>query len=135
MSEETIGSCLCGDIAFKILGKFESFFLCHCTRCQKGSGSAHGANLFSRSAKIIWTKGEENIKTYRIPETRHERCFCRKCGTTLPTLQMNGALLVVPAGSLDSPITTQPNAHIFYASRAAWDSDLDCIEKLDGLPS
>ncbi|MFN3455173.1 MAG: GFA family protein, partial [Pseudobdellovibrio sp.] len=42
-----LGSCLCGQVEFKIQGVLESFFLCHCKYCQKDTGSAHSANLFS----------------------------------------------------------------------------------------
>jgi hypothetical protein len=48
--------------------------------------------------------------------------------------QMMGALLVVPAGSLDSSIGIRPDAHICFGSRAQWDSSLDGIPKMDGLP-
>lgn len=135
MGKEFIGSCLCRKVSFKIVGSFESFFLCHCKRCRKGTGSAHGANLFSKSATIAWIKGKEEVKTYRVIETLHERSFCQECGSALPTIQTNGDLLVVPAGSLDSSIDIQPSARIFYASRAEWDKDLDCVQKIDGFPS
>jgi len=135
MGNEFMGSCLCGKVEFKVLGRFESFFLCHCQRCRKSTGSAHGANLFSHSAEINWCKGEEHIRTYRVPDTLHERSFCQECGSALPMLQMNGDLVVVPAGSLDSAFDMRPSAHIFYASRADWDKDLGAVQKQDGLPS
>lgn len=47
---------------------------------------------------------------------------------------MNGTLLVVPAGSLDSAIETRPEAHIYVASRANWDRRLENIPQLDELP-
>ena len=28
------GSCLCGDVRYVIDGEFESFYLCHCSRCR-----------------------------------------------------------------------------------------------------
>jgi hypothetical protein len=43
--------------------------------------------------------------------------------------------LVVPAGSLDSGLALTPDAHIFVASRAAWDRDLTDIPVFDTLPS
>ncbi|MCZ4350909.1 GFA family protein [Roseovarius aestuarii] len=61
------GQCLCGAVRFHISGEFESFFVCHCSRCRKDSGSAHSANLFSPTAKIIWVSGEANIKTFGNP--------------------------------------------------------------------
>ena len=135
MTQTTTGVCLCGTVRFQISGEFESFFLCHCARCRKGTGSAHAANLFSSTAAITWLSGHDSIKTYRVPATRHEKSFCTECGSALPSVQLKGALLVVPAGSLDSAIDIRPNAHICFASRAQWDARLEDIPKIDGLPS
>jgi hypothetical protein len=134
MSNVFSGSCLCGTVEFEITGAFESFFLCHCSRCRKGSGSAHASNLFSTSASISWLNGEDQIKRYQLPKTRHEKCFCLNCGSPLPKFQSDIGLLVVPAGSLDSTVDIQPDAHICYANRADWDEDLWQVVKLEGLP-
>lgn len=128
------GGCLCGATAFEVEGPFDSFFLCHCTRCRKDTGSAHAANLFSGRATLRWLKGEAGVVTYRHPGTRHERSFCAACGSALPSLQMDGRLVVVPAGSLDSPIDMKPTAHICLNDRAAWDRELETIPGLPGLP-
>jgi hypothetical protein len=134
MAQTTAGACLCGIVRFQISGEFESFFLCHCARCRKATGSAHAANLFSSTAAVIWLSGHDSIKTYRVPATRHEKSFCTECGSALPSVQLEGALLVVPAGSLDGAIAIRPNAHICFASRAEWDARLEDIPKIDGLP-
>ncbi len=78
--------------------------------------------------------GQDRVHSFRLPETRHERSFCSDCGGALPSVQFDGALLVTPAGSLDSPVTIRPNAHICFASRADWDDHLEDIPELDGLP-
>ncbi|WP_108663292.1 GFA family protein [Acuticoccus kandeliae] len=129
------GRCLCGAARFEIAGEWESFFLCHCARCRKDTGTAHAANLFSSRAEITWLSGRETIKTFQLPGTRHVRSFCTECGSALPSLQLDGALLVVPAGSLDTEVGIRPTAHISYASRASWDDRLDAVEKIDELPS
>jgi len=134
MSDLHHGSCLCGAVEYRVAGAFEAFFLCHCGRCRKATGSAHAANLFSTSARLTWVAGAAQVKSYRVPGARHEKSFCGICGSALPSLQANGALLVVPAGSLDSPVATQPDAHIFCASRADWDDALDLVARLDGAP-
>jgi hypothetical protein len=134
MSNRRLGSCLCGEVRFEIVGDFEGFFLCHCGRCRKDTGSAHAANLFSSTARINWLSGRANVKTFRVPATRHEKSFCSECGSALPRVQMNGALLVVPAGSLDSALETRADAHIFVASSANWDRRLEEIPKFDELP-
>ena len=134
MTETVTGSCQCGAVTFRIAGGFDSFFLCHCTRCRKDTGSAHAANLFSSSAMIAWLSGQDSIRTYRVPGTRHEKCFCAVCGSALPRVQSDIGLLVVPAGSLDGEVHVRPDAHIFCASRANWDTRLDDVPKVDGLP-
>ncbi|HEX7047761.1 MAG TPA: GFA family protein [Gammaproteobacteria bacterium] len=134
MTGKHTGSCLCGEIRFEVLGDFEHFFLCHCGRCRKGTGSAHGANLFSSTATLCWVSGEGKVRTFRVPATRHERSFCSECGAPVPSVQMNGALLVIPAGSLDSAIEMQPDAHILVASSAEWDQRLEDVPRIDGLP-
>lgn len=128
------GSCLCESVKFEIDGTFENFFLCHCKYCQKDTGSAHGANLFSTNSKLTWTTGHEMVTTFNLPSTRHYKSFCSNCGSALPNLQMDGKLLVVPAGSLDSDIEIKPDAHIFASSRACWDSNLQNVKQFETFP-
>ena len=131
----TGGSCLCGAVRFAIEGTFESFYLCHCGRCRKGTGSAFASNLFSTTARLTWVSGEDLVKGYNLPSTRHARSFCLNCGSALPSLQGDGSLLVIPAGSLDNCVGLKPNAHIFVANRAGWEHDLDKIPAFDGPPA
>lgn len=128
------GSCLCGTIQFEIEGEFEQFFLCHCSRCRKDSGSAHAATLFSTTASLQWVTGENEVKIYNHLNSGHVKGFCQYCGSAVPTIQMDGALLAVPAGSLDTSVEIKPNGHIFYAHRANWDFELENSAKYDELP-
>jgi len=129
------GSCLCGTVRFEISGEFESFFLCHCEYCRKDTGSAHAANLFSSTATLKWTAGEGKVTQFQLPGTLHAKSFCSMCGSALPKLQMDGKLLAVPAGSLNSEVRTRPTAHIFLASRASWDHGLETVPTFARLPS
>jgi hypothetical protein len=70
-----------------------------------------------------------------LPATRHSRCFCSTCGSALPMKQMNGQLLVVPAGSLNSEVQIRPNAHIFLSSKARWDDELEKVPRVDRFPT
>ncbi len=131
---EYFGSCLCKGIKFKISGDFERFYLCHCSYCRKDTGSAHAANLFSTTAILEWEKRETEIKVYQMPESNHAKAFCATCGSALPNLQMEGKLLVVPAGCLDSELDKRPDSHIFISSKAGWDEDLEDICKFERFP-
>jgi hypothetical protein len=134
MTTPHAGSCLCGAVRFAVTGDFERFFLCHCEHCRKDTGSAYAANLFSTTARLEWIAGEDSVRTFRLLGSRHQRSFCAECGSALPGLQMDGALLVVPAGSLDTALTIRPDGHLFVASHAGWDDHLETVPRYDGLP-
>ena len=129
------GSCLCEQVKFEIEGSFDHFYLCHCKFCQKDTGSAHAANLFSSKAKLRWSNGIELISSFTLPNTLHCKSFCSMYGSALPNLQMNGKLLVVPAGSLNNEVDIIPTAHIFMASKANWDRKLENIKVFGDLPN
>ncbi len=113
------GSCLCGTVSFQVKGEFDSLYLCHCHYCQKDTGSAHAANLFSHSAELVWQSGSDAVTSFTLPGTRHSKSFCKLCGSALPKTQAAG-LLVVPAGCLDTEVSISPTAQIFTSRKAAW---------------
>lgn len=135
MDTKYSGSCLCGEVRFEVEGEFERFYLCHCEYCRKDTGSAHAANLFSTTAALQWVSGEDNLREFNLPSTRHSKCFCKICGSALPGRQRNGELLVVPAGSLDCEFSVKPDAHIFVSSRAGWDDSLEKVPMVDRFPT
>jgi hypothetical protein len=129
-----LGSCLCGAVRFEVTGTFQRFYLCHCGRCRKDTGSVHAANLFATGSTLRWVTGEDKVTCFTLPSTRHSRCFCSTCGSALPSVQQEGALLVVPAGSLDSNVALKPDAHIFGSSKAHWEVGFDDIPMMEGSP-
>lgn len=126
------GSCLCGAVRFEVHGAFEAFYLCHCSRCRKDTGSAHASNLFSPNGRLIWRSGRELVRTFRLAGTRHARSFCSTCGSALPCA--GEGHLAVPAGSLDTVPAIKPQARLFTANRAAWDEDPSALPMHEGLP-
>lgn len=128
------GSCLCGNVQFEIDGTFDGFFLCHCKYCQKDTGSAHAANLFSADGELRWLSGANSVTNFRLPTTRHVRSFCSLCGSALPSAPIQGEPLLVPAGSLDSEVPTMPQCHLFLASKANWDNQLEKVPGFDSFP-
>lgn len=127
------GSCLCGTVRFEVQGEFQNFYLCHCQHCRKDTGSAHAANLFSQSAKLTWVAGTNAVTSFTLPGSRHNKSFCKLCGSALPSTHIAG-LLVIPAGCLDSEVSMLPTAHIFTSSKADWDKELEKAPKFDKLP-
>ncbi|MBL6431571.1 MAG: GFA family protein [Alphaproteobacteria bacterium] len=122
-------------VTFEITGSFEAFFLCHCARCRKDTGSAHAANLFSSSATLEWLSGADRVKTYRVPDTRHENPSVPTAARRCRALQMDGTLLVVPAGSLDSAFDMRPSAHICCRQSCGVGRDLESVPVSTAFPA
>lgn len=135
MSHIHTGSCLCGTVKFELEGEFKKFFLCHCSRCRKTSGSAHCANLFAPGAQLTWLSGKDALSFYRHENTNFARTFCSTCGSSVPTDAKTRGLVVVPAGCLDTNVDIAPHAHIFIDSKGNWDENLASVPTFDGMPS
>lgn len=130
-SDQLTGSCVCGAVCFSVLDDFISFKFCHCSLCRKLSGSAHVANLFGSPAHINWLAGREHIVQYDVPNSQVRRVFCSQCGTGLPFVTQDGAILVTPAGVLNASPSIAPQYVASWESRADWyESGLDLTTTL-----
>jgi hypothetical protein len=83
----TFGSCLCGDVGYRITGQ--------------PLRMVDTPNLFVPMRQFRWTRGESQIVSYRLPGPRSfATAYCRRCGGDLPRAARG--LVVVPAPS-DKP--------------------------------
>ncbi|MDA8390507.1 MAG: GFA family protein [Gammaproteobacteria bacterium] len=122
------GSCLCGSVVYEIQGEPTRFYHCHCRRCRKATGTGHASNVMVANGILRWLRGESLLKTFRVPEAkRFTRQFCGHCGSAVPRLVAETGFIVIPAGSIDSDIPMQPQARIFWDSRAPWSCGGDDI--------
>lgn len=131
-NNEIKGSCLCEAVTFSVKDEFKTFNLCHCKQCQKISGGAHVANLFTQPDNIEWLSGKEFITRYDVPGRQIRNEFCGKCGTNVPYVTHSGENLLVPAGTLSrQPQSMTPEQVIFWAERLEWYDHINNIEKFD----
>jgi len=129
------GSCLCGAVAYEVSGEARRFFHCHCSRCRKSSGTGHASNLFIEPGALRWLKGEEQIRTFKVPEAkRFTNTFCAICGSRLPRLIQGSTAVMIPAGSLDAESPIEPQARIFSDSRARWSCSDDELPAYPDYP-
>jgi hypothetical protein len=131
----TEGSCLCGAVAFEASGEPMSMQSCHCMRCRRARGAAHGTNIFFRASQFRWIRGEERIAEYKLPEARfYTVAFCRTCGGAVPKISAERGISVIPAGVLDTPPPIQPQRHIFTNYKASWFDITDAIPQFPEGP-
>jgi len=133
--KELSGSCLCGTVHYRVRGPWLRFMHCHCSRCRKATGSAHATNLFAQADHFRWTEGQNEVRRYEPPTAaRFSTSFCSKCGGRVPSLSRDAKTVTIPAGSLDESPETQPQARIFWGSRASWSCDGDALPRFEAAP-
>jgi len=127
------GSCLCGAVRFEVAQPFSAFRYCHCSRCQKASGSAHAANAFVPAAQFRWLAGEALVKRYDHPAAkRFSVWFCTQCGSRTPHQVRGREDYLIPAGLLDQAPLQRPENGIFWGSKAQWyvePKDMPCFNE------
>ena len=74
------------------------------------------------STKVVADQisGEKNITRFDYPGRKFTQVFCRICGSGLPFLDGGGEMTFIPAGTLDSVPSVEPEANIFWEERAEW---------------
>jgi hypothetical protein len=123
------GGCGCGAVRFEVDAPFVSASYCHCTRCQRrtGTGAAASARVVPGSFRVV--AGEDRIRGW-APERGFEKHFCGDCGSAL--FSRNPAdprVISVRLGAIDGDPGIRPQWHQFVAYAAAWEPLRD-----DGLP-
>lgn len=117
------GGCLCGAVRYRITGAPAAVVVCHCTHCQRASGSAYSINLLVGASHYVQT-GETSCYTDSgdsgLPSYRH---FCGKCGSPVRTEAMNlPEMMIVKAGTLDDPAGVMPQMEIYMEHAWGWHS-------------
>ena len=114
-----LGTCLCGQIEFRISGPFPGLYQCHCSLCRKARGSAANAALIVRHENFSWTRGREHVRSYQAANYRSDSCS--RCGSPVPNPLADRPAYWVPAGSLEDHADLDVAAHLHTASKAGWD--------------
>lgn len=115
MSDTLKGACLCGGVNYEVRDA-EGMGVCHCTRCQRWTGSSLVGVLVDRNNFNV-TKGQDLVTRYESEfAPRH---FCGNCGSSL--YDDLGEKYFVAAG-LMRELDLQPSFHLQVAFKAAWEA-------------
>ncbi|HEU5362374.1 MAG TPA: GFA family protein [Gaiellaceae bacterium] len=122
------GGCLCGGVRFEIDEAPQSASYCHCTRCQRRTGTAASAQARVPAGALRVVEGEELVREWAPPDG-WPKCFCSACGSALWSRDPQGTVLGVRLGAFDSDPGVRPAYRQYVAYAAAWEEIPD-----DGLP-
>lgn len=123
------GGCLCGGVRFELSEPAGAAGYCHCTRCQRRTGTASSAQARIRAGTFRLLQGEELVRAWRHPDGGFEKCFCSRCGAHLFSRDPEGSgQMSVRLGAFDGDPGVRPAWRSFVAYAAPWDAIPD-----DGL--
>ncbi len=101
---------------------------CHCTRCQRRTGTAASAQARVASGSLRIVAGEELVNAWQPPDG-WAKCFCSACGGALWSRDAESGAMSVRLGSFDADPGIRPAFRQFVAYAAPWEPIPD-----DGLP-
>ena len=123
LADETYaGGCLCGAVRYTVRGPSLFECQCCCKDCQKATGTGHTtivgvlrSQLEVEGEPAVFTNNGESGGTV----SRH---FCGTCGGRLYTSgSLPGEVVMIQAGSLDTPNSVTPQNVIYAKDRVDWD--------------
>jgi hypothetical protein len=129
MPTQITGACGCGAVRFEITEAPQAVLYCHCTRCQRRTGTAAAVSARVRPGAVTVLSGQDDIRRW-VPPDGMAKAFCGTCGSALwAETPDEGTIGAVRVGALDPGHDLRPTAHQFTAYAADWEALPD-----DGLP-
>jgi hypothetical protein len=124
------GGCLCGAVRFEIDAPLLSASWCHCSRCQRRTGTPASVQGRIAPGSLRLLQGEEALGAFVPDDGGFAKVFCKECGSALWSQNpADDEIMAVRFGAFDGDPGIRPQWRQFVDYAAAWDPIPD-----DGLP-
>lgn len=130
------GQCLCGSMTYEISADPVLTATCHCTHCQKSSGSAFSINVvvpedgFKITGNTLTDyvdQGDSGLNLHRY--------FCNQCGSPVYTrADAMPGVSIIKAGTLNDTSSFKPAINIWCESQMEWIKDDEKAPNFDQMP-
>lgn len=109
------GGCACGAVRYQLTDEPIFQLICHCSDCQKASGSAFAEVLLVAADRLAMKGSEPKFYAVKAESGRTmSRGFCSECGSPLMIRRPETPQVAfIQAGSLDDPAMFKPAAEVF----------------------
>lgn len=125
------GGCLCGAVRYSLRDGFRSRpYACHCTDCQKRTGSAFSEHMLF-ALQDFTAEGDLDFGLYKQPSGSRSTIWgCARCKARIyATSDRRPDLGSLRCGTLDNAVALFPAAHVWTRSKQPW------IALPDGIPA
>jgi len=130
-----IGQCLCGNIKYTVSAAPVRMGQCHCTDCQRSTGTGHSSIAFFKKDDVT-IQGEANSYD-SITDTGSTltRYFCSTCGSRLfgRTTSVQD-VISISVGTMDDSSWFNPNAIVYNKRKQHWDFMDESVLAFEEMP-
>jgi hypothetical protein len=115
------GGCSCGKVRYELLARPIRVHCCHCTDCQRHTGSAFVINAIIETAAIKLLRGTLEAVPVRRAYGPHDIYRCRNCKVAVwSDYGHRPQIRFVRVGTLDDSKALRPDIHIYTCSKLPW---------------
>ncbi|WP_226577037.1 GFA family protein [Acuticoccus sediminis] len=123
MADILAGGCTCGRVRYEMQGPPMIVHACHCTWCQRETGSAFATNAMIEADRVRHTGEEPEI--VHTPSASGKGQMIARCPHCRVAIWSNYSgsgprIRFVRVGSLDNPHSIVPDIHIFTSTKRPW---------------
>jgi len=116
-----IAHCCCGALRAEVIGEPTSVAACHCTECQRRTGSAFGVGTLFPKARVriegpnkVYVRGSDSGRTIEIH-------FCPECGSSvLWYAEFDADMVGIAFGTFADPAMPWPTFSVWETTRHPW---------------
>jgi hypothetical protein len=117
------GGCTCRHVRYRLTGTPIIVHACHCSWCQRETGTAHALNAVYEAERVVHIAAEPEI--VQTPSAsgkgqRVARCPVCKVAIWSNYPQAGPAVRFVRVGTMDEPDRCPPDIHIYTSTKQAW---------------
>ena len=129
------GSCHCGAIAYAAEVDPNTVRICHCSDCQRLTGTAFRAGIASLPGSFVLERGTPKIYMKTAESgTRRAHAFCPECGTPIyaTSTEPNPQVYGLRVGGLDQRAAfAAPFRQIWCRSALSWSMDITDVPRAE----
>lgn len=117
------GGCTCRAVRYRMTTRPMFVHCCHCTWCQRETGSAFALNAMIETARVKILCGAPEILVTPSASGRGQKIVrCPDCRIAVWSHYSGSGLKVsfVRVGTLDEPALCPPDIHIFTSTKQPW---------------
>lgn len=128
-------NCSCGQLTALCVGEPARVGACHCTECQRRTGSVFGVGAYYPRSQVTLTGNYKRYARSSDAGRRVESHFCPECGTTVTwDLALFPDMTAVAVGCFADPHFPSPQRAVWASHKHDWVVFPEGVPQLEAQP-